>query len=786
MLRRERFEWHDEVMARRIPAIVSWIALGLLLLASCSGTVTGGDANTAIDADHDGYTSAADCNDTDAAIHPGMAEICGDGVDQDCSGLDLACAPDTTPPVLSGGQPIGTLQGGTTQATLRVTTNEAATCRWSASAGIAYASMATPFTTTGTTSHTTAVTGLTDSTSHTYYVRCQDGAGNANASDYLVTFSVGAGAGPLNVSLVPSRTAGVAPLYVFFDAGGTTDTSVTSRPFHDLDYRWDFNDATGSPVSGATWGTGAGAGVNSRNTAMGPVAGHVFERPGTYIVGLSVFDGVNTAIADTTITVGDPDDATGTFAGTNTICFSTSGAFTGCPAGATHVTTSTFNTAINNNVASNRRLLFRRGETFTAASPGVIDVNGPGIVGAYGTGAKPIITGSGTAPVVAMGTYNGSLYSDWRIMDLFLDGQNGQAGENVGVGTVGQFDQVTILRVDVVGTSTGFAASHWTLTSGQQGYDQWSIQDSTAAGVPDCNWTGHYICNWRIYIVGTRWSMQGNSLDNLGNPATLYAGGSHVIRAEMLQNSIIGNNTLKGAGDFQLDIKLHAWAWDGSAGGNATAATYTEKILIEDNKIEGGANPWMLSLGPQDEITDERVRDVLVERNWFTANSRTQLQMHLNSSATTVRNNICDLTGAPYHTCVSVSQWGVTPAPTNVRVYNNTFYSGSGSDFVGVEIGTASATVVQNNLACAPSGASPVMLVDLGTATVSSNNLLGTVAADLFVSATPAVPAGFALQGTTANLARDTGLSSVPVLSDFFGTSRPQNGATDIGAFEGP
>jgi hypothetical protein len=36
------------------------------------------------------------------------------------------------------------------------------------------------------------------------------------------------------------------------------------------------------------------------------------------------------------------------------------------------------------------------------------------------------------------------------------------------------------------------------------------------------------------------------------------------------------------------------------------------------------------------------------------------------------------------------------------------------------------------------------------------------------------------------NPARDTDLSTVPVLSDFFRTSRPQNGAIDIGAVEGP
>ena len=79
---------------------------------------------------------------------------------------------------------------GTTQATLSLTTDEAATCRYSTTAGVAYASMPNTFTTTGSTSHSRTVTGLTNGGSYTFYVRCVDGLANANADDYSVAFSV--------------------------------------------------------------------------------------------------------------------------------------------------------------------------------------------------------------------------------------------------------------------------------------------------------------------------------------------------------------------------------------------------------------------------------------------------------------------------------------------------------------------------------------------------------------------------------------------------------------------
>ncbi|OQX19558.1 MAG: hypothetical protein BWK80_36745 [Desulfobacteraceae bacterium IS3] len=63
---------------------------------NCDGVDLSCMLPTDTDKDYDGFTAnQGDCNDNNASIHPGAAEICGDSTDQDCSGFDLSCTPST-------------------------------------------------------------------------------------------------------------------------------------------------------------------------------------------------------------------------------------------------------------------------------------------------------------------------------------------------------------------------------------------------------------------------------------------------------------------------------------------------------------------------------------------------------------------------------------------------------------------------------------------------------------------------------------------------------------------
>ena len=196
--------------------------------------------------------------------------------------------------MLSGGQPTGTLAAGTTQTNLQVTSNEAATCRYSTTAGTSYASMANTFTTTGATNHSTNVTGLTNGSSYTFYVRCQDTAGNPNTTDFPIAFSVAApdgtpptvsvnspGAtvsGTVTVSANAADNVGVAGVQFFVDgnalgAEDTTspysvswNTTTVANGSHALTAR--ARDAAGNQT------TSAPVNVTVNNTVAGPIVAY--------------------------------------------------------------------------------------------------------------------------------------------------------------------------------------------------------------------------------------------------------------------------------------------------------------------------------------------------------------------------------------------------------------------------------------------------------------------------------------------------------------------------------
>jgi hypothetical protein len=529
------------------------------------------------------------------------------------------------------------------------------------------------------------------------------GGGGGGGVITPATLSVGAG--------TVSRISGVAPLAVHFTSEGTTSTN-TSKPFHELEYGWNFGD-TGA----GNWSKGVRSGT-SKNSHYGPIAAHVFETPGTYTVTMGVADGTNTAASQVVITVSDPD----TVFASDTVCFSTDTDFTGAPAGATQVTTSNHATAINTYKSTKKRLLFKRGQTFTSTTAPVIDVQGPGIIGAFGTGAKPIWRRGSTSYVnLSIGTGSGgAILRDWRIVDIDIDGQNSDDANNVGTRATQTLEQILYLRTDMRGMYTSAEFNRDIITSiggaPKTMFDQIAIHEGLLTGVPGGYASGGTA--WRVAFSGYHLSVQGVEADNLND------GGSHVVRCFLLQNSVIANNNLSRSNAAQHLIKMHAPEWTGFSGWLVNV--YSEKNHVSDNNLASEASGWAVAIGPQDEYKDERLRDILIERNYLTSGSGLGVGFNCFASKTTIRNNVVNLSNCGiYPTAINVTTRGIEPAPDDVCVYNNTITGTTGGNaLTAIQVSLATNTKVKNNLIY-NTGTFPfgkTAFSDSGTGTVASNN----------------------------------------------------------------
>lgn len=614
-----------------------------------------------------------------------------------------------------------------------------------------------------------------------------------------------------DVSTVPSRFSGVAPLSVFFDASGTTATGKNA--FHELEYRWNFGEDTAvlsALPGGANWTNGSSKG--SRNLATGPEAAHVYETPGTYTVALTATDGTNQlSNSCAQIVVQDPDLV---FSGNNTVCVAAStppvAGAGGCPAGALAAVQASFPAAISSYATTGKRVLFKRGDTFAAASEATLTATGPGIVGAYGSGALPKIQMSGNTNVLGFSSSSTPDFKDWRIMDLDMDGMGGNATSGTGISSSGGgLAQVTVLRLtyrnmnnaigfalDVINYYNNYFIANSRPAEAIHTVDQVTVVDSTV--IPGTATV------YSAYDSGNRIAFMGNNFDNGGN-----ASGSHITRWPFLNKAVISNNTFAHPGFTRLAIKLHAPYWNATFNVFDPGATqpviasnlsnystyangdgYTKYVVISDNKLidapTAAGNPWSVELGPQDSGSDERIRNVILERNWWVANTASQVALRISASEITARNNVFDFSnGSNSQTAIQVVKDGVVVTSDQVRIYNNTIYTSyavPSSQFAGIDLAAQVTNITaRNNLAYAPNAQGPVMFVNAcGACLTASNNssdaqVKGT--SPNFTSATPANPADFTI--VSGSYAIGAGIA-VPVWSDFFLV--PQTSTRDLGA----
>jgi hypothetical protein len=246
---------------------------------------------------------------------------------------------------------------------------------------------------------------------------------NASASSAAITPSITmsrTGDGGSNPALW------VAPCAVTFSGAGTTKTGETN-PLRNLWFKWDFGDLA---KAAETWSYGAIPDTHSKNKDIGPIAGHVFDVPGTYTVALTVMDSLfNLNTVQQTITITDPDVV---FSGSNTICISADGDFTDAPAGSQQITSSDYSAAMNTYIAADKRLMFRNGRVYTAATAITEKTNISNVqIAPFGPGApyEVRVTSTNVTTLIPVRDNNG-VCDNWQIW-----GGNATNPDGLGLGT---------------------------------------------------------------------------------------------------------------------------------------------------------------------------------------------------------------------------------------------------------------------------------------------------------------------------------------------------------------
>lgn len=555
-----------------------------------------------------------------------------------------------------------------------------------------------------------------------------------------------------------NRTSGVAPLGVFFDA---VDDVAQSTPKYT--FAWTSGVTQPADMEGATfdWNFGdPGAGTwattgRSKNRATGYTAAHVYESPGTYTATLVVTDPVSLATTtySQTITVTDP--ATVFASSTRYVAAPASGGSDGNPGTQAQPYATAAKAMADVASGAAKRVLFRRGDSFSIGQSFAITAAGPGLIGAYGSGAKPIMNVAEIGVALAFATRA----ADWRVMDLDFRG----AGASSNSGPAGpspdnaQAVNELLLRLSTQGFYVGLGWGYYGPTAAGSPHDGVFVVECDEPAKPGAY--GAYLGGRRVAIMGS--TFRGGT------------GDAHSLRMWQGHKFVVSNNDLREPGAGRHAYKVHGIEPNFPTGAETRWGSITE------NLFRAGASQWTVSLGSQSTSPDEAaaLTHLLLERNTFIAASSTVSDLQSEASTSILRNNIFnDAAGSGITTILWQQRNGSVQTPRDLRIYNNTVY---GSATLLSTDATLSNARVRNNLVATPGSAPTLVSGTPGSGFAQDHNVLtAAAAATVFTSA----GTDFSLPQGSPGVDAGTPLNEVP--RDFSLQLRPLGAGWDAGALE--
>ena len=445
----------------------------------------------------------------------------------------------------------------------------------------------------------------------------------------------------ITIVLTPSRTSCVAPCGVFFDATDTTST-IVQNTFTDLSYLWDFGDP------GSTFDNRPGVDANQ---VKGPIAAHVYANPGFYDALVTVTDPAgNVNTEQVTIEVLDQDTFFSTANGGVTYCVSVNDDFAGCPAGADQIglteleqmdtdgATDYWNDAIKQVLWSQRipsRLLFKRGETFNASNTERFHDRPPYMIGAYGSGAAPIILNETTGATLRLYDALDFIVTDLDFRGSY-DSSTGLGNRPNGLWIWDNSKRATIYQ-------NKFSGFHLTLYGRPHpseldlidppNYGHHVYADNDVSGWHDYGYLGS---GAKVAFVGNKVRQAENTItadegkgDCSACPAEFSDHGpfrQNILSSKFLiaQNDLFSNNGWTGAGfGIQAVIRL---------------TNSIDKAFITENRMEGGLD--IAVQGPHNGNQVSTFENIVYDGNFMIAGENTDAFLGSATGDITARNNI--------------------------------------------------------------------------------------------------------------------------------------------------
>ncbi len=575
-------------------------------------------------------------------------------------------------------------------------------------------------------------------------------------------------------NIVCSRTAGFAPLAVFFDATATLDTATT-QPVKDCHFQWEFGD----PSSGV-WLNGALPGGRSKNKHQGFVAAHTFETPGTYTVRLRVTsaDKVTSGMIFRTVTVTDFNTVY-----PNSTYYLANGAApvagqNGVPAGVAGdklVGGITTLSQITTYLASNRRVLLKRGDTFTTVT-GVAFRFSNLVLSAYGSGVPPRILKDslGVADYGTIINYSGGssgIADNVVIADMDIEGD--YLGSGVfGLSAIDSTYNVSNVLVKNVNSSKVGLAFHMndssSLTPINIFLDTVSCTDVQASSGSNCVW---------------------GQVRNFAHQGSFYDRDNRLEHGErhmFLSKAVIANNTYANPGPQKGLLSLRPPNFiTGDA--DIPPGSYTEYVQVSGNHFRplGTNGPSGMTSGNVN--MDGRFRYVIFEKNLYSDVNTPSNMIGLMGTNCVARNNIVDANSAPPDGRVGIAflsedegisehyvdqGWDRTPVtPTDCDILCNTIFS----NVVIVQNGAVGCARVGGNKVLDPPN--QAVTIDQAINTKAINNLvvapnanhndrIGTISVS--AGATGTVGALGTLGNSSAAQGRTNPCEGTPVSGNFY------------------